>query len=120
MEDEIPVRPIDEEDGRDQDGDEGREGSFESGHAKEFVDEEKLESGIREPRRLQDPKLPSQEEIRAHEMTHLPYRSWCVHCVRGKGKSLDHRRCAGGESQREVHLDYCLRGAGTTRRRSAS
>ena len=74
----------------------------------EFESPVQLESGSREPRKLQDPKLPSQEEIRAHELTHLPYISWCVHCVRGKGKSMDHRKCEGDEERREVHLDYCF------------
>ena len=23
------------------------------------------------------------DEIATHELTHLPYRSWCCHCVRG-------------------------------------
>jgi len=27
---------------------------------------------------------PSDAEIRAHNLTHLPFRSWCPHCVRGK------------------------------------
>ena len=29
-----------------------------------------------------------------HELTHIPYRSWCVHCVRGAGRSDAHRRRA--------------------------
>ena len=76
---------------------------------KEFADED-LESGSRKPRKLQDPKLPSPEEIRAHELTHLPYRSWCIHCVRGKGKSMDHRKQERCEGRGEEHLDYCFMG----------
>ena len=62
--------------------------------------------------KMQDPKLPSLEEEREHMLTHLPYRSWCVHCVRGKGRAMDHRR--QGDSERrvpEVHLDYCFLGS---------
>ena len=29
---------------------------------------------------------------KCHELTHLPYRSWCSHCVRVKGKAIDHRK----------------------------
>ena len=27
------------------------------------------------------PIKPSQEEVDAHMLTHLPFRSWCPHCV---------------------------------------
>jgi len=35
---------------------------------------------------------PSDAEIRAHNLTHLPFRSWCPHCVRGKAVAGVHRR----------------------------
>ena len=33
------------------------------------------------------PKRPPQEEVDAHMLTHMPLRSWCPHCVRGKSKA---------------------------------
>ena len=39
---------------------------------KEFDADE--ESGQRAPIKVADPKLPSAEEIEAHNLTHLPYR----------------------------------------------
>ena len=33
---------------------------------------------------------PSKKEVDEHERTHLPFRSWCAHCVRGKGQSHPH------------------------------
>ena len=33
---------------------------------------------------------PSQKEVDEHERTHLPFRSWCAHCVKGKGQSHPH------------------------------
>ena len=107
-ENEIPVRTIEEETGRE--GDEVGQSAAGGQDTREFVDEEGHECGSREPRKLRDPKLPSPEEVRAHELTHLPYRSWCVHCVRGKGKSMDHRRGEGDAEVREVHVDYCFMG----------
>ena len=68
------------------------------------------ECGSRIPVKIKDPKLPSPEEEKEHMLTHLPYRSWCVHCVRGKGRSMDHRRSEGERGVREVHLDYCFLG----------
>ena len=43
-------------------------------------------------RPLPQPGLPSRQEVQEHELTHIPYRSWCVHCVRGAGRSDAHRR----------------------------
>ena len=46
-----------------------------------------------------------------HNLTHLPYRSWCPHCVRAKGKDMDHRK--GGDKQKglaEFAFDYCFPG----------
>ena len=35
---------------------------------------------------------PSQREVAEHSLTHWPFRDWCAHCVRGKAKSVGHRR----------------------------
>ena len=35
---------------------------------------------------------PTVEEIQEHLRTHLPNRSWCQHCVSGRGVSTQHRR----------------------------
>ena len=40
-----------------------------------FEEDEEIENGKREPRRMADPQLPDAEEVRCHELTHLPYRS---------------------------------------------
>ena len=56
-------------------------------------------------RPLPQPRLPSRQEVQEHELTHIPYRSWCVHCVRGAGRSDAHRRRARqGEEEREQHM----------------
>ena len=51
---------------------------------------------------------PTQEEVNAHNVSHLPYRSWCPHCVRGKARRRSHRK--RGRSQRDgipvISLDY--------------
>ena len=36
------------------------------------------------------PVFPSEAEVEQHELTHLPSRSWCGHCVRAKGKESPH------------------------------
>jgi hypothetical protein len=64
------------------------------------------EFGTRKVKKVQDPKEPSKEEKLEHEMTHLPYRSWCRHCVRGRGKQMPHREGAQESMMSEVHMDY--------------
>ena len=35
------------------------------------------------PNRLKETAKPSAEEVAAHMISHMPYRDWCPHCVRG-------------------------------------
>ena len=42
--------------------------------------------------KMLDPRQPSEEERRAHNLTHLPYRNWCEHCVKGRGREADHKQ----------------------------
>ena len=37
------------------------------------------------------PKGPTKKEKEEHEATHIPYRDWCPHCVRGRGINRPHR-----------------------------
>ena len=65
----------------------------------------------REMKRLLDPLLPSAREISDHQLSHLPYRSWCPHCVKGRAKEMGHQRLPKTErGLAEFHLDYCFPG----------
>ena len=61
-------------------------------------------------RSILDPCLPSEAEVRRHALTHLPYRSWCPHCVRGQGKDSAHRRAEAVGKLPEFSWDYCFPG----------
>ena len=37
------------------------------------------------------PREPSRAEREEHNLTHLPYRSWCPFCVAGKAHSAPHK-----------------------------
>ena len=41
-----------------------------------------------EVRWLKEPVKPSPAEIAQHNVLHIPLRSWCKYCVRGRGKSI--------------------------------
>ena len=77
----------------------------------ETIDEEG-ENGHRKVRHMLDPTLPSAAEVREHRLTHLPYRSWCYHCVRGRGKEMNHEKQKndGEQNISEYHMDYCFPG----------
>ena len=67
--------------------------------------------GVRRPRKMLDPKAPSEEERKEHELTHLPFRSWCRHCVRGRGKEEPCRKTQGdGSDIPELHMDFMFMG----------
>jgi len=91
----------------------GTEG--ENSAAEDSDDGEVIESGeqdcgdVRQTKKLIDPKMPSKVEVEAHEMTHLPFRSWCRHCVKGRGVESAHRKVKredGGLP--EIHVDFAF------------
>ena len=51
-----------------------------------------------EPRIVTKPSRPNSAEVESHMATHMPFRSWCPHCVKGKStgkahvKSHDHAK----------------------------
>ena len=64
------------------------------------------EFGVRNPRKLPDPKLPSKEEVERHYLTHLPFRNWCQYCIQGKGKTAPRfQQKQRGDGLMEVHFD---------------
>ena len=40
---------------------------------------------------LPSPAEQTQSERDDHDLTHFPYRSWCRHCVEGRGIEMEHR-----------------------------
>ena len=56
------------------------------------------------------PKGPSDAERQAHEIHHMPYRSWCEYCVRGRGEESPHlSRCEQADDGIPVvQMDYAF------------
>ena len=85
------------------------EGTQEQGGEREEAAQEQ-EGEPEEARKAKGTKVPikpSKEEVDEHMLTHLPFRSWCPHCIRGKSKGRPHKKA--GEEQKEVPtiaLDY--------------
>ena len=55
-------------------------------------------------------KPASLKEFEEHMTSHIPYRSWCKHCIRGRGQSDHHRHQLGGGDQEvpTISLDYAF------------
>ena len=61
--------------------------------------------------RKHDPRQPSLQEKEEHEMTHLPFRSWCRSCIMVRGREENCRNTMEEERQvPEVHLDHRFMG----------
>ncbi len=77
----------------------------------DMIDEEDVEEAAK-PKVAKSPKGPTAAEREEHEITHLPFRDWCSHCVRGRATDDPHRR--GGAKQPHevptVSMDYCYVG----------
>ena len=48
-------------------------------------DDEEQQQGTK-AKAAQAPKQPTSQEILEHNVTHLPYRSWCPICVQARGR----------------------------------
>ena len=55
------------------------------------AEEEELEEG-RVPNAMTVPEGPSHQEREEHNLTHIPFRDWCEHCVRARARRRAHRR----------------------------
>ena len=80
-------------------GDEGKGGG-----------EEGEEYGVRRTMKKMGPREPTSDEKEDHEKTHIPFRNWCRHCVRGRGKEEACRRDGRIPEVPEVHLDFMFMG----------
>ena len=61
----------------------------------EIVDEQveevvECEDEVQTANSLPSPYMPSRWERDDHELTHAQYRSWCEHCVNGRGVEMGH------------------------------
>ena len=74
----------------------------------EVADPDLYESSARRPKGLPAPGEPTLTERREHELTHLPFRSWCPTCVRAKSKQNRSRTLK--TKQPVSQLDYAFLG----------
>ena len=62
-----------------------------------------------------DPAMPNAAGVAEHRVTHMPYRSWCKHCVAGRGVGEQRGRHVGRQHDiPRVGVDYWFITSGTT------
>ena len=55
------------------------------------------------------PKSPSPDEVRMHNATHIPFRSWCPKCIAGRGHQSGHFSSeAPLDGTPMISVDYCF------------
>ena len=102
-----PVRPSTLDDVHEEEGALKEENVEE--HFGEIHLDGEAEEEAQQPRALRDPGAPTSKEIAEHNLTHIPFRSWCPSCVVGKARDRAHLKQADSEKQLpEVVFDYCF------------
>ena len=77
-------------------------------------DETGDDDGVKEARVAKgkkSPKEPTRQEREEHELTHMPFRSWCEDCVKSRAINAHHRTKSAKDPLEEVkvarvHMDY--------------
>ena len=67
-------------------------------------------SVVRDVKGMPAPRQPSRDEVARHNITHLPYRSWCPHCVASR-RPNSHHRTSKHRASRSIPVfvaDYCF------------
>ena len=74
-----------------------------------LIAEETEPTEARVPKSAVSPEDPTAAEVEAHRFSgHACFRSWCRHCVRGKGTEAPHSRVKPPDSALPViSWDYC-------------
>ena len=65
---------------------------------------EEEEDAVR-PKMQRQPEQPTTTEVKEHELTHVPFRSWCAHCVRGRSINDKHQKKDKVEREQEREAD---------------
>ena len=70
------------------------------------VEQETHEKAARDTKTLHRSNEPTEQQRATHNLTHLPYRSWCEHCVQAKSREKQSKRQT--VKQPVIQIDYCV------------
>ena len=55
---------------------------------------------------MPDPGMPTAQQRKTHNQTHMPFRSWCRHCVQGRGRDIYHGRVHDKSRVPRICMDF--------------
>ena len=70
------------------------------------IEEEEQQQAV-PARGLKSPDQPTPQERAEHNLTHLPFRSWCKQCVQNKSKADAHPKQQRNSRAPVVQFDFC-------------
>ena len=70
--------------------------------------EDEMQEDLAPKRISPDPGRPTEQEVSEHNVDHMPFRSWCEFCVKGRATGEQHRE-SGGSSIPIIAFDTSLR-----------
>jgi hypothetical protein len=77
------------------------------GDAEEAIEMDEEPEGARAPKVLKSPLQPTVREVDERNLTHLPFRDWCPHCIRGKTTNIPRKKQKDRERLvSHIHVDY--------------
>ena len=85
---------------------EGEEGVTRTENPEDNRGEDQEADEATQPKTRAAPTQPSREEVEKQMVTHLPFRDWCPHCVRGKPGSKPHKSNQSVHEIPTVAVDY--------------
>ena len=100
-----PMYGLSDDDGWEEVGDShivaegGRAPKNDDGDIVDLEDDDVVQAGVPLPA----PLVPSKAEVELHNLTHLPYRSWCPHCVASR-RPNSHHKLSSRSSRRTIPL----------------
>ena len=59
-------------------------------HEQYITEDEDTQQSALPAKGIKAPQQPTEQERKEHNLTHLPYRSWCTICVESKGRANNH------------------------------
>ena len=65
------------------------------------VERLRAEKAVEFLKKAVDQRKPTEQEVKDHNHTHVPYRNWFPRCVKAKEKDLGHWNAVNGERDNE-------------------
>ena len=70
------------------------------------TEEEDEQQSANKAKAMMQPVQPTPQEIQQHNLTHMPYRSWCPVCIQSRGRQTSHQQQTSKQPVIQVDFTY--------------